>query len=192
MATTPAVSRSLTVHNECRNAVGVTQQRADTLHAWLTARPTDELPKYTAILKSLPCMTAPGALFQAFHRLMVQGGIEQRHGTRGIAKGHRVVLIVATGKILKTAGCPLTLDSPPNRRAHAVADATLRRVMEMVEYCATNSLYLPTPEHLGQRIGRSGGIARLALCELHDTGQLTLIQRGMRRAAELPDGRRTL
>lgn len=181
VATTPAVSRSLTVHNECRNAVGVTQQRADTLYAWLTARPTDELPKYTAILKSLPCMTAPGALFQAFHRLMVQGRIEQRHGTRGIAKGHRIVLIVATGKILKTAGCRLTLDSPPNRRAHAVADATLRRVM-----------YLPTPEHLGQRIGRSGGIARLALCELHDTGQLTLIQRGMRRAAELPDGRRTL
>jgi hypothetical protein len=191
LATTPAISRSLAVNNECP-AVGVTQQRADTLYIWLAARPTDELPKYNAILRSLPCMSTPGALFQAFHRLAVQGRINQRHGSAGVAKGHRIVLMVASGKILKTAGCPLTLDSPPTRPVHAVADATLRRVMEVVEHCATNSLYLPTPERLGQRVGRSGDIARLALCKLHDSGQLTLIQRGMRRAAEFPDGRRTL
>jgi hypothetical protein len=137
-------------------------------------------------------MGNPPALCRAFCMLVAQGRIEQRHGTRGATKGHRIVLIVATGKVLKTADCPLTLDGPPNRPAHAVADSTLSRVMEFVEHCAACGLYLPGSERLGQRIGRSGETARRALCELHDAGRLTLVQRGMRRAAELPDGRRTL
>jgi hypothetical protein len=168
------------------------RQRADALYDWLISRNDDELPRCHTILALLPCMADPSALHRAFRHLATQRRIEQRYGTRETSRGHRIVLIVATGAILKTAGCPLTVNDPPNRAAHAVADATLRRVMEVVEDCAAQGLYLPRSERLGRRVGRSGDTARRALCELHDAGRLTLIQRGMRRAAELPDGRRTL
>lgn len=171
---------------------GTPQHRAEALYVWLSDRNDSELPRSATIIKALPCMGNPSALHRSFRLLVTQGRIDQRHGTREAGKSHRIVLIIASGRILQTQGCPLTLGGPPNRPTHAVAVATLRRVMEVVEDCATRGLHLPRSERLGHRVGRSGDIARRALCELHDAGCLTLIQRGTRRAAELPDGRRTL
>lgn len=170
----------------------MTWQRADVLYAWLAARSDPELPGLRAIAAAAPGAGTPKQVFEAFTLLALQGRIRQRHGTSGRAKGHRIVLITDTGAVLKTPGCPLTFDSPPNRCGHRVAAATIVRVLEIVERCAAQRLYLPRPDRLGQRIGRSAYTVQRALCALHDEGRITLVQRGMRRAAELPDGRATL
>jgi hypothetical protein len=158
----------------------------------LASRSDGELPGLIAIAAAAPNVGTPKQVFEAFATLARQGRIDQRHGTPGRAKGHRIVLIVGTGAVLKTSGCPLTFDSAPNRRGHRVGAATMRRVFEVVERCAAHRLYMPRTDHLAQRVGRSADIVRHALRALHDEGEIILVRRHTRRAAKLPDGRATL
>jgi hypothetical protein len=192
LTTAPALSSATPALNERSDNVGVTRQRANALYAWLTSLNDVELPGLIAIAVAAPGAGTPKQVFEAFATLARQGRIDQRHGTPGRAKGHRIVLILATGAVLKTPGCPLTFDSTPNRRGHRVGAATIWRVFEIVERCATEHLYMPRTDHFGQRVGRSPDTVRRALCALHDEGRIVLVQRGTRRVAELPDGRATL
>jgi hypothetical protein len=172
--------------------VGVTRQRANALYTWLTSLNHSELPGLIAIAAAAPGTGTPKQVFEAFSLLARHGRIDQRHGTPGHAKGHRLVRIVASGAVFKTPGCPLTFDSAPNQRGHRVGAATIWRVFEIVERCAAQRLYMPRTDHLGQRVGRSPDTVRRALCALHDEGRIIPVQRGTRRVAELPDGRATL
>ncbi len=167
------------------------EQRADALYKWLIERPPGALPRLAAIAAALREMETVAAVSDAFRLLVRQGRIEQRHGTLRLARGHRLVRIVATGALLQTAGCPLTFDSPPNFASHQIGDATMQLVLHVIKDCAVHELRLPRPDRLGARIGRSGETVRRALSALHDNGQIILRQRGMRRVAELPDGRST-
>ena len=160
--------------------------------AWLLALNSEDLPPIRDTAAQVAAIDTQKRVFEAYRHLDMDGRIVLRHGTPHACKGERLVRIVANGRILKTLGCTLTFDSPPNRRAHQVGVETLRRVHELVETCAAERLYLPAPERIGARLGRSGDIVVRALRELHDAGALTLIQHGMRRAARLPDGRSTL
>lgn len=171
---------------------GITGRRADALYAWLLTREGDELPALGTIAAALPAIGTTKLAFASYRVLEADGRIEQRHGTRSWAKGHRIVRIVATSKVLRTPLCPLTFDLPPNLRAHQIAEATKRRVLDAIEQCAARRVFLPGTASLGKRLGRSDETIRRALAALHDEGAIQLFQRGMRRGARLPDGRSTL
>jgi len=170
---------------------GMVGERADTLYAWLAERNDSVLPGRRTILSALPVLGSAKRVDDAFRALVRRGLIDQRNGSLRIYRGHRIVRIVATGAVLMTKGCALTLDDPPEA-TRAVGRATIGAVMAIVEDCATRRLPLPRPARLGTRVGRSAQTVRLALNTLHDEGKLTLVQRGMRWGAELPDGRVTL
>ena len=173
---------------------GIADRRADALYAWLLAQEA-VLPPDPAIGRAMPEFGDGVQVSDAFRLLARQGRIEQRHGSLRWMHGHRIVRIVATGAVLQTAGCMLRLGETvagAAGRKHRIAEDTLRRVLGVVEACADRHLYLPRPAGLGRRTGLSAETARRALAALHDDGRLILRQRGMRRAAELPDGRRTL
>ncbi len=167
------------------------QQRADALYSWLTERSSGVLPRIAVIATALPQIGGQAMVRDAFRLLARQGRIEQRHGTLRMSRGHRIVRIVATGVVLRTVGCPITFDSPPNSPPHRIGDATTQLVLHVVKDCALHNLRLPRPDRFGKRIGRSAETVRRALSTLHDDGQIILRQRGMRRVAELPDGRST-
>jgi hypothetical protein len=171
--------------------LGPALQRADALYALLLDCLTGPLPHSAVILRALPELRTTSGVSSAFRSLERRGRIEQRFGTRH-CQGHRIVRIVATGAVLRTAGCELTFDDPWRQPRNAAGVTTVARVLKAVEDCADRGARLPRAERLGVFLGRSAGVVRLALNVLHDSGQLRLIQRGTRRAAELPDGRRTL
>jgi hypothetical protein len=171
---------------------GLTARRADLLHDWLIARGDGSLPRSSAILRAVPELGSIERVGNAFRSLARQGRIEQRHGTIRAGYGHRIVRIVTTGAVLRTEGCPLMLEGAGNPKSHRVGHATLSEVLRVVEECATQRIPLPRPGRLGKKISRSAATVRNALAALHDDGRLILRQRGMRQAAELPDGRTTL
>jgi hypothetical protein len=92
------------------DAPGLLDERVNALYRWLLARNSDALPRTEAILAALPTLGSGGQVGNAFRSLARQGLIEQRHGTLRRASGHRIVRIVATGRVLSTEGCPLSLD----------------------------------------------------------------------------------
>jgi hypothetical protein len=168
-----------------------TRLRADALYVWLLYRPPPDLPRSAAILRALPELRWVSGVSRGFLLLTRRGRIDERHGTWREGFGHRIVRIVATGAVLRTAGCKLTLNDPPRQGLYPVGDTTVQRVLKVVEECADREERLPSPERLGARIGRRGTAVRLALHALHDSRQLKLIQRGARWMAELPNGRST-
>jgi hypothetical protein len=196
--TPPAPSRiGVGTHGESNadpGAAGALRSRAadDLLYAWLTARSPAELPRPFEIAAALPGIGGWRAVALAFRSLERRGLIEERHGTRGTPPFHRLVRIVATGKEMRTAGCPLTFDSTPKPRRCRVGAETLTAVLQFVERCAERGGRLPHPERLGERIGRNADTAGRALAALRDRGELTLLRHGQRRVAVLPDGRSTL
>jgi hypothetical protein len=179
---------------------GITGTRADALYAGCSPGRTERCRSLRRSCARCPELRCLSRVSGAFQTLAWQRRIEQRHGTLRFARGHRIVRIVATGKEMRTDGCPLTLDGAPALRRYPapalrrypVGRETLGAVLEVVKGCAEGGSRLPRPGRIGQNIGRSPYTVAWALRLLHDDGQLTLIQRGRRRAAELPDGRRTL
>jgi hypothetical protein len=85
--------------------------RAERLHEYLLALPGDDLPAMRVIGEALNFPPAQGAYMvcEAFERLAVDGRVQERHGSRAQNRGHRIIRL-RNGRVLKTAGCPLTLD----------------------------------------------------------------------------------
>ncbi|MEJ0017508.1 MAG: hypothetical protein WDN25_13275 [Acetobacteraceae bacterium] len=79
---------------------------------WLAALDGD-LPSLTGIADAIG---APSAyvVWSTLDRMRAAGVIAWRSGTRSENRGHQAIRLVATGKTLRTAGCPF---DPPGDRA---------------------------------------------------------------------------
>ena len=75
------------------------------LYAWLRCRESDELPRLRDIAEQAG-ITSHYVVWLALATLMRQGRITLRHGTRSLHRGHQAIRVLATGRVLKTAGCP--------------------------------------------------------------------------------------
>lgn len=78
-----------------------------------------DLPPLAIIATTLSVPTAMDA-WSLLVRLQRNGVIAWRSGTRSEARGHQAIRVVATGKILKTRGCPF---EPPGAPAVALTIA---------------------------------------------------------------------
>jgi Bacterial regulatory proteins, gntR family len=84
---------------------------ANRLQDWLAAHPHDELPRLRAIGAAIG--STGYDVWDALTLLEDDGKIVRRHGTRSENRGHQAIRIIATGRVLKTAGCPFDPPPPP-------------------------------------------------------------------------------
>jgi hypothetical protein len=80
------------------------------LYRWLCDRETDVLPRLVGIASAAPYAGSVYSVDTALRQLRKAGLIAWRTGTRSENRGHGAVRIIATGRILKTSGCPF--DAP--------------------------------------------------------------------------------
>jgi hypothetical protein len=93
-----------------------TYRAASVFYEWLVACEDLELPRITEIcVKLLPEFIDPYRLAAAIEWLARQGMIDVVHGSRSRARGHYVIRVRSTGRVYRTADCPLEL--PPDRAA---------------------------------------------------------------------------
>lgn len=89
---------------------------ADWLFAWLSDQAPDPLPPLQRIAADLPPfghrIVTHYTIWNALAKLSREGRIAWRCGTRSLHRGHQAIRIIATGRVLKTAGCPFEPDAP--------------------------------------------------------------------------------
>lgn len=73
---------------------------------WLIERESDVLPRVAAIAGQCPLTSDHYTIDQNLRQLVKHGLIVRRTGTRLQNRGHAAIRIVATGRVLKTSGCP--------------------------------------------------------------------------------------
>jgi hypothetical protein len=96
--------------------------RQDRLLRWLTALPEGaSLPRMTDIGQALgfPATAVAYYVCGAFEQLAGRGIVVTRSGTRSEARGHRIVRVIATGRVHRTPDCPFELPQDGAGRASA-------------------------------------------------------------------------
>lgn len=78
----------------------------DWLITWLTERESDTLPRLIQIANECPLTNSYYDVDNALRWLRYRSKIAWRSGTRSENRGHSAIRIIATGRVLKTAGCP--------------------------------------------------------------------------------------
>lgn len=81
------------------------------LLTWLTERASDVLPRAKGIAAQCPGVASVYSIDAALRHLAGKGAITRRTGTVSENRGHAAIRIVATGRVLKTPGCPF---EPPD------------------------------------------------------------------------------
>lgn len=84
---------------------------AAALYAWLLAHDTDELPRLIDLAEAVG-IASHYDVWGSLEMLVRHGRITRRNGTRSLHRGHQAIRILATGRVLKTTGCPF---EPPER-----------------------------------------------------------------------------
>lgn len=80
------------------------------LMTWLKTRDSDVLPRMIEIARECPLTHSYYDIDSALRFLQRRGRITWRTGTRSANRGHGAIRVNATGRVLKTAGCPFGPD----------------------------------------------------------------------------------
>jgi hypothetical protein len=86
-----------------------THRAAMAFYEWLVVREERELPQLHQICVMLPEPIDPYRLAGAIKWLGKQEMIDVARGTRRRARGHYVIRVRSTGRVYRTADCPLDL-----------------------------------------------------------------------------------
>ena len=95
--------------------------RAEALYRLLLdfaeTRPVPPLPRLGRLAALVPDTFSAYEVYNALSILRNSGRIRWQSGTRSVARGHQAIRIVATGAVLRTAGCPFEAPLPEQRGA---------------------------------------------------------------------------